>query len=278
MRYSFKKATVMAVLMYIFVGTPFAYAVTTSSTSTFSLSAASTTSAAATTSVGTAELKKTIAAEKARLAQLKKKLHPARGIAHTLGRGWSGEEVRLLQRFLTLYATSSAPAVTGYFGPLTQQAVREFQRKESLEPVGIVGPKTRARILALSNRELTQEKARTASTSPETAPDITGVIFSTEVGEDGSGVGSTTVFESSTKNIFAILTLANARQDTAIGLVRYFKDAYVDSAVTHPSRTGLRYVHFQWSLKALEHRTPGPYTVTFYVDGKKSKTATFTVN
>ncbi len=261
----------MAVLMYTFICVPFVHATTTSSTSTIS-------SATGTTSVGTVELKKTIAVEKARLAQLQKKLYPARGIAHTLRRGSSGEEVRLLQQFLTLYATSSAPTVTGYFGTLTKQAVREFQRKESLDPVGIVGPKTRARILALSNRELVQEKARTASTSGEVVAEITSVIFSSDVGEDGSGVGSATIFASSTKNIYAIVTLANAKQNTEIGLARYFNDAYVDSEVTHPSRSGLRYMHFQWSLKAGQNRISGPYTVIFYVDGKNSKTARFTIN
>ena len=247
--------------MCIFAYAPLVYAVATS-----------------TTSVGTVELQKLITAEKARLAQLKKKSYPVPGIVHTLKRGSSGEEVRLLQQFLTLYATSSAPAVTGYFGAVTKQAVKEFQRKESLDPVGIVGPKTRARILALSNHELAQAKAHTASSTAEAAPEITSVIFSTEVGEDGSGVGSAEVFGSSTKNIYAILTLANVKQNTAIGLIRYFNYAYVDSEVTHPSRTGLRYMHFQWSLKAGGNRVPGQYTVTFYVDEKKSKTATFTIN
>gem|GEM_PF-1784174 len=271
MRYSYKKVTVMAVLIYTFTYVPFVHATMTNSTSTFS-------SAVSTTSVGTMELKKTIVAERARLAQLKKKLYPIQGIAHTLRRGSSGEDVRLLQQFLTLYATSSAPAVTGYFGTLTKQAVKEFQRKESIDPIGIVGPKTRARILALSNSKLAQANARTASSTAEVVPEITSVTFSTEVGEDGSGVGSTTVFASTTKNIYAILTLANAQQSTAIGLVRYFKDAYVDSEVTHPSRTGLRYTHFQWSLKTGGNRIPGSYTVIFYVDGKKSKTATFIID
>lgn len=234
--------------------------------------------ATSTASVGTIELKKTIAAEKARLVQLKKNLRPDPGISHTLKRGSSGKEVRLLQEFLALYATSSAPAVTGYFGTLTKQAVKDFQRKESLDPVGVVGPKTRARILALSNRELIQEKARAASSSAAALPDITNAVFSSDVGEDGSGVGLATVFASTTKNIYAIITVRNVKQSTAIGLIRYFKDAYVDSGVTHPSRTGLRYVHFQWALKAGETRVPGPYAVTFYIDGKKSKTATFTIN
>lgn len=263
---------IIAVLACTVISASPAHAAATSATSTVSSAATST------TSVGTAELKKSIVAEKARLIQLKKKLYPVRGIAHTLKRGSSGEEVRLLQQFLALYATSSAPMATGYFGTLTKQAVREFQRKEALDPVGIVGPKTRARILVLSNRELAQEKARTASTSPETAAEITTVVFSSDVGEDGSGVGSATVFASSTKNIYAILALMNVKQNTPIGLVRYFNNTYVDSAVTHPSRTGLRYVHFQWSLKIGESRVPGQYTFTFYVDGKRSKTATFTIN
>ncbi len=231
-----------------------------------------------TSRVGASELRKAIIAEKARLAQLKKTAHSAPGIAHTLKRRSSGEEVRLLQEFLGIYGTFSAPRVTGYFGTQTALAVREFQRKESLDTIGAVGPKTRARILALSSRELTREKMRRASSSAETVPEVTDVIFSTEVGEDGSGVGSTTVFASTTKNIYAILTLVNAKQDTAIGLIRYYKDVYIDSEVTHPSRTGFRYTHFQWSLKTAENRVPGPYIVTFYVNGKKLKTATFTVN
>ena len=275
MQYPYKKITIITALACAIIYAPSAHAVATSTTSVLSI-ATSTTSVG--TAVGTAELKKSIAAQKAQLAQLKKKSYPTRGIAHTLKRGSSGEDVRLLQQFLSLYATSSAPAITGYFGTQTKQAVRDFQRKESLDPVGIVGPKTRARILALSNRELKQVSARTASSTTEAVPEITSVIFTTEVGEDGSGVGSTTAFASTTRNIYAILTLANAKQDTAIGLIRYFNGAYVDSEVTHPSRSGLRYMHFQWSLKAGASRIPGPYTVTFYVNGKKSKTATFTIN
>jgi peptidoglycan hydrolase-like protein with peptidoglycan-binding domain len=39
--------------------------------------------------------------------------------------------------------------VTGYFGPLTSEAVRKYQRANGLEAVGALGPKTRA----LLNRE-----------------------------------------------------------------------------------------------------------------------------
>jgi peptidoglycan hydrolase-like protein with peptidoglycan-binding domain len=229
-------------------------------------------------SIGQSELSKEIQAEKIRIVQLTKTLQPTSGIARTLRNGSSGKDVRLLQDFLALYGTfSTTTARSNYFGPQTAQAVKEFQRKESLEPAGVVGPKTRARIRALSNRELVQAKVRTASSSPEALPEITEVIFSREVGEDGSGVGSATVFATTTKNIYAILSLANAKQDTAVGLVRYYNDVYVDSAVTHPSRSGLRYLHVQWALKPDAVRTPGTYTVTFYVNGKKSKTATYSI-
>ena len=272
MKSSFHKTIIAAGFICLFVYAPLAYAEATSTTIVAS------TPATSTPSVGASELRKTILAEKVRLVQLKKKSRPTPGIAHTLRKGSSGEDVRLLQQFLKLYGTFSAPTVTGYFGIQTARAVREFQRKESIDPVGIAGPKTRARILALSGREVAREKARTASSTAETVPEITSVIFSSDVGEDGSGVGSTTLFASTTKNIYAILTLAHAKQDTEIGLIRYYKDVYVDSEVTHPSRSGLRYTHFQWSLKSDTNRTLGPYTIAFYVNGKKSKTASFTVN
>lgn len=236
------------------------------------------TSTTPTISAGASEFTKAIAAEKARLAQLNKKLHPNPAITHTLRKGSTGNDVLLLQKFLKLYGTFNEPEATSYFGAKTAQAVKDFQRKESLDQVGFIGPKTRARILALSEREVVENSIKTATTSPITVPTITNAIFSNDVGEDGSGVGSASTFASTTKNIYAVLTLANAKQDTAIGLIRYFNDTYVDSVVSHPSRSGLRYIHFQWSLKEGARRTVGTYTINFYIDGKKSATATYTIN
>lgn len=53
----------------------------------------------------------------------------------TLKKGSKGEEVRLLQNILHLY-------VDGIFGPLTEEAVMDFQKENKLTPDGIVGPKT----------------------------------------------------------------------------------------------------------------------------------------
>jgi len=73
----------------------------------------------------------------------------------TLRRGYSGEEVRQLQELLkTMPNIYPERLVTGYFGPLTQQAVRRFQTKhniissgdENTTGYGQVGPKTRKKL------------------------------------------------------------------------------------------------------------------------------------
>ncbi len=72
-----------------------------------------------------------------------------------LREGVTGEDVELLQEIL---ATDSdvypEGLVTGYFGPLTRNAVKRFQKIAGIEQVGVVGPKTLARI-----NELLQEGA-----------------------------------------------------------------------------------------------------------------------
>lgn len=53
----------------------------------------------------------------------------------TICKGCRGEEVTLLQKKLSLIPD-------GIFGPLTDEAVREFQKSRCLDVDGIVGPKT----------------------------------------------------------------------------------------------------------------------------------------
>jgi len=61
--------------------------------------------------------------------------------------GMSGEDVKLLQEILAtdpdIYPEG---LVTGYFGPLTHNAVKRLQKVANFEQVGQVGPKTLARI------------------------------------------------------------------------------------------------------------------------------------
>jgi peptidoglycan hydrolase-like protein with peptidoglycan-binding domain len=65
-------------------------------------------------------------------------------LAADLSQGMSGAAVSLLQSFLVQADSYPEALVTGYFGPLTLQAVEIFQSTYNIQPVsGYVGPKTR---------------------------------------------------------------------------------------------------------------------------------------
>lgn len=70
-----------------------------------------------------------------------------------LREGVSGDEVTLLQELLAgdpeIYPEG---LVTGYFGPLTKNAVKRFQKKNNIDQVGEVGPLTRLKINELFSR------------------------------------------------------------------------------------------------------------------------------
>ncbi len=67
---------------------------------------------------------------------------------HTLALGSKGAEVTALQKALTHAGIYKGP-ITAYFGPLTRAAVRAFQTKNGLSPVGYTGPKTRVLLSAI---------------------------------------------------------------------------------------------------------------------------------
>jgi len=61
--------------------------------------------------------------------------------------GMTGEDVELLQEILaTDQDVYPEGLVTGYFGPLTRNAVKKFQKIAGIEQVGLVGPKTLSKI------------------------------------------------------------------------------------------------------------------------------------
>ena len=65
----------------------------------------------------------------------------------TLFLDYSDLEVAKLQTVLkTDSAVYPEGLITGYFGALTQSAVKRFQEKYRISPIGIVGPKTRAKL------------------------------------------------------------------------------------------------------------------------------------
>lgn len=68
----------------------------------------------------------------------------------SLRRGMSGDDVRDLQELLAQHPDIYPHGlITGFFGELTERALRKFQEKFGIEAIGIFGPKTQARILAL---------------------------------------------------------------------------------------------------------------------------------
>ena len=97
-----------------------------------------------------AELQKQIVELQAQLEIVKKTEVPlTKNIIFTkiLQRGMKDGEVKTLQEFFKQYSDIYPEGIiTGYFGPLTEAAVKKFQAKYSIESIGIVGPKTRNKL------------------------------------------------------------------------------------------------------------------------------------
>lgn len=70
--------------------------------------------------------------------------------------GTENEDVRELQERLQSEGVFTHDEITGYFGPITRDAVAAYQRKHNIEPAsGYVGPLTRTHL----NRVVTQVAA-----------------------------------------------------------------------------------------------------------------------
>lgn len=83
-----------------------------------------------------------------------------------LREGAEGEDVKLLQAVLAADSTIYPEGrITGYYGKLTAQAVKRFQRANGLDQVGNVGPKTLEKIgAALEKNKVTTEVRNGAKT------------------------------------------------------------------------------------------------------------------
>ncbi|MEB3356026.1 MAG: peptidoglycan-binding domain-containing protein [Synechococcales bacterium] len=78
---------------------------------------------------------------------------PAAVADHLLRYGSQGSQVQQIQQELAIAGYYSGP-VTGYYGDLTQAAVRRFQQAQGLLVDGIVGPSTRAALQHQLSRPL----------------------------------------------------------------------------------------------------------------------------
>jgi len=84
---------------------------------------------------------------KKEVKEIAKEIKATLQLSKQLWIGMTGEDVELLQEVLaTDPEVYPEGLVTGYFGSLTQNAVKRFQKLAGLEQVGVVGPKTLSKI------------------------------------------------------------------------------------------------------------------------------------
>jgi len=109
----------------------------------------------------------------------------------TIAYGQTSSGIVDLQKFLIAANSGDSSArlkntgATGYFGPLTEAAVREYQRVTNLEVTGVVDNKTYALVFAQQNEPTTPDEEE----EPDT-PSSSGVVFTRdlEVGVEGTDV------------------------------------------------------------------------------------------
>ncbi len=93
--------------------------------------------------------------------------------ARDLTLGSNGVDVAIMQQLLIRRGGVAAAALaragaTGYFGPITQNALIEFQKSTGITPaVGYFGPKTRARINALAGILPSNVSGGSATVTPQ---------------------------------------------------------------------------------------------------------------
>lgn len=113
-------------------------------------------------------------------------------LTQTLSRGMSNDQVADLQRYLAMHSDIYPEGlITGYFGALTEQAVKRLQVAKGLEPVGIVGPKTRVII----NTEIIPLSARSSGggvSSPTVVSFQSGSAMTTVALQTGATTSSST--------------------------------------------------------------------------------------
>lgn len=134
-------------------------------------------------------------------------LFPIRAYAASLLRlGSVGNEVALLQQRLAQLGFNPGP-VDGIFGPMTENAVKSFQRKVGLEDDGIVGPLT---------REALDRAAGMASTSRSAGP-LRGRLIVVDPGHGGPEPGAISPWGDREKDFTLGIALRLRRQLEALG-------------------------------------------------------------
>ncbi len=122
--------------------------------------------------------------------------------------GMTSEEVKQLQELLaTDPDVYPEGLITGYFGRLTERAVKKFQKRICLEEVGAVGPKTLSKI----NELLTEGAGKSGKIPPGllTAPGIQKKLCATSTPDTVAPVISNIIATSTTASTTQIKWLTN---------------------------------------------------------------------
>ena len=194
--------------------------------------------------------------------------------------GTNGDDVAALQQFLKDKGFYAYSTITGYFGPITEAAVKAFQVANGIDPVGYVGPQSRAKILALS-APISPATAATPSLTPPqpSAPTLTppsssagGVYGGGNSNASGGGGSPTPVSPTPDTTPPTVSLTAPANNATVSG-------ASVSLSATASDNVGVAGVQFTIDgTNAGSEQTSAPYSFvwdsTSVADGSHSITAT----
>lgn len=170
-------------------------------------------------------------------------------LTRTLSLGSHGQDVRELQMFLHDQDLFEYPSFTTYFGRMTRASVIDFQRQSGIDPIGIVGPRTRALIAALNAPALPDAATSSAaagaaapSANPTSTPErpwwfpkwVPGPGFTPGYG--GGGVPATTASSGPAPDTTApvlsgVPSTQNAEATSASGATVAFTDPTATDAV-----------------------------------------------
>jgi len=101
------------------------------------------------------ELQDQLAKLKTEVQEVKEELK----LTKDLRKGLSDDEVKELQKFLSQFREIYPEGlITGYFGPLTERAIKKFQEQYDIPATGLVGPLTREKINEFLAKEEKEEK------------------------------------------------------------------------------------------------------------------------
>lgn len=93
-----------------------------------------------------------------------------------LAPGVTHAEVTTLKKFLAQQGLLSDVAYTTYFGSLSEAAVKEWQRRNGIEPTGTVGPKTRAALGQCGSRVVPSTQSFSTTNTPTASCEITTTL------------------------------------------------------------------------------------------------------